>query len=295
MAFGPYRTYYRIVGEPSKTYPDPVVLLHGGPGSTHNYFEVLDPLADEGIQLIMYDQLGCGLSYVDGHPELWKMETWVEELSYLTAHLHLSHFHLLGQSFGGMLALAWTLERGAKGLRSLILSSTLSSSALWGEEQHKQIKRLSLEDQEAIADAEATGDFASSRAQEATAHFMERFCAGPVGEDNPECLRRKSRKGSESYLVAWGPNEFTPSGTLKDFDVTARLGEIQVPALVLHGSCDLCTDRVAQVLTEGIPKTRLHRFEGARHSCFVERNEAYCDVLRQWLEKHSGSFDFREE
>ena len=74
MPFKGYETYYRIVG--GKTDKAPLLLLHGGPGSTHNYFEVLDSLAaTTGRQVISYDQLGCGESYVEGHPELWTLKT----------------------------------------------------------------------------------------------------------------------------------------------------------------------------------------------------------------------------
>ena len=69
MPFMGYQTYYRIVGEPSEKAP--LLLLHGGPGSTHNYFEVLDCIAETGRQVVSYDQIGCGNSYLDGHPELW--------------------------------------------------------------------------------------------------------------------------------------------------------------------------------------------------------------------------------
>ena len=80
MPFLGHRTYYRIVGE-STAGRAPLLLLHGGPGSTHNYFEVLDRIAGEtGRQVISYDQIGCGNSYLDGHPELWTQETWINEL-----------------------------------------------------------------------------------------------------------------------------------------------------------------------------------------------------------------------
>ena len=78
MPFMGYQTYYRIVGE--ATGKAPLLLLHGGPGSTHNYFEVLDCIADTGRQVISYDQIGCGKSYLDGHPELWTQKTWIDEL-----------------------------------------------------------------------------------------------------------------------------------------------------------------------------------------------------------------------
>ena len=78
MPFLDWQTYYRIVGEDSGK--PALLLLHGGPGSTHNYFEVLDRIADTGRQVISYDQIGCGNSYLDGHPELWTQETWINEL-----------------------------------------------------------------------------------------------------------------------------------------------------------------------------------------------------------------------
>ena len=78
MPFMGHHTYYRTVGK--RTDKAPLILLHGGPGSTHNYFEVLDRVAEEdGRMLVMYDQIGCGNSYVDGRPELWTAETWVNE------------------------------------------------------------------------------------------------------------------------------------------------------------------------------------------------------------------------
>ena len=102
MPFLDYQTYYRVVGENTGN-KKPLVLLHGGPGSSHNYFEVLDRLAEEdGRQLIMYDQLGCGNSFVEGHPELWTREVWIKELMALREHLGLDEIHLLGQSWGGM-------------------------------------------------------------------------------------------------------------------------------------------------------------------------------------------------
>ena len=99
MPFMGYQTYYRIVGGPSEK--SPLLLLHGGPGSTHNYFEVLDCIADTGRQVISYDQIGCGNSYLDGHPELWTLKTWIDELIAIRQYLHLDNVHILGQSWGG--------------------------------------------------------------------------------------------------------------------------------------------------------------------------------------------------
>jgi proline iminopeptidase len=282
MPFKGYQTYYRIVGERQEGKA-PLLLLHGGPGGTHNYFEVLDSIADTGHQVIMYDQLGCGQSYVEGHPELWTLETWGEELRSLRDYLHIDECHLLGQSWGGMLLIAYLIDGKAKGVRSAILSSTLSASWLWGHEQHRLITYMSPEDQRAIAEAEAKNDYSSKEYQLANEHFMLQHCAGEVTADSPECLRRPKKAGAESYLIGWGPNEYTPMGTLKDFDYTDRLKEITVPCLVISGTNDLCTPLVAKTMYDGIPDSRWELFDGARHMVFVEQTKKYVNLLSQWL------------
>lgn len=91
LPFGQYRTYYRIAGKNFDQKP-PLILLHGGPGSTHNYFEVLDCVADKtNRQVIMYDQLGCGRSSLpDETPEVYNASTWMKELQNLREQLHVS-------------------------------------------------------------------------------------------------------------------------------------------------------------------------------------------------------------
>lgn len=125
MPFLEYKTYYRVVGKNTGN-KKPLVLLHGGPGSTHNYFEVLDRIAEEdGRQLVMYDQIGCGNSYVENRPDLWNSKVWIEELIELRKHLGLDEIHLLGQSWGGMQTLEYVCNYKPEGLKSIILSSTL--------------------------------------------------------------------------------------------------------------------------------------------------------------------------
>lgn len=203
MPFKGFETYYRVVGE--ATANAPLLLLHGGPGSTHNYFEVLDSLAESTHrQVIFYDQLGCGESFVEGHPELWTLETWIEELEALRAWLRLDRVHLLGQSWGGMLIIAYLVDRKPKGIVSAILSSTLSSSALWSHEQHRLISFMSPEEREAIAKATESGRFDEPDYLKANDHYTT-LHACEITEDSPECLRRKKRFGTESYVEAWAP------------------------------------------------------------------------------------------
>lgn len=286
IPFRGYHTAYRIAGKRTGG-KKPLVLLHGGPGSTHNYFEVLDPLAEEdGRELVMYDQLGCGGSYVEGHPELWTAETWAEELILLRRELGLGECHLLGQSWGGMLLLDYVCHYPHAGVKSIVLSSTLPSSRLWGEEQHRMIRELPPEMQAAIDRAARTGDYGDPAYQAAEDEYMRRHAGDKPGPDAPEYLRRPARKGREAYVTAWGPNEFTPAGTLKDFDVTAELRAIREPALIISGGSDLCTPYIAKTMADRIPGARWELFRTARHSCYLEDTPRYTALLREWLNAH---------
>ncbi len=281
MPFMGHETFYRIVGEPSDKAP--LLLIHGGPGSTHNYFEVLDDLAaTTGRQIISYDQIGCGESYVEGQPELWTLETWEDELEALRQHLGLSRLHLLGQSWGGMLIIAYLIDRRPEGVDSVILSSTLSSSSLWSHEQHRLISFMPQHEQAAIAKAVETGNYDDDAYLKANDHYTA-LHADEITKNSPECFRRKKRFGTESYIAAWGPNEYTPTGTLKDFEYTDRLKEIAQPALIISGTNDECTPLVAKTMFDRIPNARWELLDGARHMTFIDQPDNYKRILADWL------------
>lgn len=285
MPFMGYKTYYRIVGEKTAGRK-PILLLHGGPGSTHNYFEVLDRLSEDGRQVISYDQIGCGNSFVEGHPELWNSKVWMDELIAIRHHLHLDEVHILGQSWGGMLLIEYLITKKPQGVCSAILSSTLPENELWCREQHRMIRMMSEADQKAIAQAETTGNYQDKDYVAANNRYMELHCAGAVNEDSPECLRRPKKAGTESYLVGWGPNEYNATGTLSYYHFTERLNEITAPCLITSGTNDLCTPFVAKTMLDLIPDARWELFEDARHMSFVEQNDKYCQILSEWLKNN---------
>lgn len=285
MPFEGFKTYYRIVGEATEG-KKPLVLLHGGPGSTHNYFEILDKIAENGRQVIMYDQIGCGNSFVEGNPELFNADTWIKELIELRKHLGLEEIHLLGQSWGGMQAIWYALEYKPKGIKSYILSSTLSSAKLWEKEQKRRISYMDEADQKALLDAVNTGDYSSKEYNDALEKFMEMYCAGKLTEDSPECLTRPKKSGSEAYVVGWGHNEFSPTGTLAGYEFTDRLHEIKEPCLITSGAIDLCSPYIAKTMYDRIPNSKWELFEYSRHMPFVEENDKYIEVLTKWLNEN---------
>lgn len=283
MPFGKYQTYYRVVGDLTSGQT-PLLLLHGGPGSTHNYFEAFDELtARTGRPVVMYDQLGCGRSSMPTDPSLWRAETWVAELKALRSYLGLTRVHLLGQSWGGMLAIIYLCDHQPAGIQSVILASTLSSAKLWQQEQARMIRFMAPADQAAIAQAEASGDFTAPAYLAANDRYMLAHAAGPVTADSPEFLRRAKRQGTAAYNVAWGPNEYFPTGTLQDYDYTEKLARITAPTLVTSGTNDLSTPLVAKTMVDHLPHAAWTLFAHSRHMAFIEEPEAYLDRLTQWL------------
>ena len=286
MPFLEYKTYYRIVGERKDNGKAPVIFLHGGPGSSHNYFEVFDKIADiDDRQLIMYDQIGCGKSFVNNRIDLWVQETWANELIALIKHLDLDSFHLLGQSWGGMLAQIYACDYPHEGLKSVILSSTLPNASLWRDELLRRIKYLSPAACKAIETAKENDFYYNKEFLTALDEFMHRYCSYEVTEDSPECLRREKKKGGECYFCAWGDNEFTPNGTLKQFDYCEKLKSLDVPALVMSGAEDICSPFIAKTIYDLIPDSEWNLFRDARHVCFVEDTEEYIRLLLDWLNR----------
>lgn len=285
MPFLEYKTYYRIVGECIGN-KKPLLLLHGGPGSSHNYFEVMDSLAEEGRAIVMYDQIGCGLSATPSRPDLWNLKTWLDELTALRQHLGLTDVHILGQSWGGMQAIAYMCDCKPEGVSSVVLSSTLPAAEMWAKEQHRMITYMTKEQQDAIRTAEETGNFETPEYIAANDEFMIRHCAGPVGPDSPECLRRKKASGAEAYVTGWGPNEYNPTGTLGGFEYREKLHTIKVPTLITSGLEDLCTPWIAKSMHDAIPGSKWELFEFSRHMPFVDENEKYLGILSDWMNAH---------
>ncbi len=283
MAFKGFETYYRITNPEGKKAP--LLLLHGGPGSTHNYFEGFDKIAEAlDRPIIMYDQIGCGESATPGHTELYNAEVWMDELEAIREHLGLEKIHLLGQSWGGMLAISYMMERNPKGVLSLILASTLHSAALWREEQWRRIYRFMTKKERAIFNqAEASDKYDDPDYLKALDRFMALYCGPTVNEKSPEYLKREKKNAGEVYTTAWGANEFGPTGTLARYDYRGQLGKITVPALVTSGQMDLCSPYIAKSMADELPNARWELFRDSRHMAFIEEEERYFRLMADWL------------
>jgi proline-specific peptidase len=269
-----YRTWFRLVGDIS-TPTTPILALHGGPGSTHNYFGPLERLADER-PVVLYDQIGCGNSDRPQDIE-WNVAVFRDEVDAVRDKLGLERIHLLGTSWGGMLAQEHVLS-GAQGIVSLVLSSTLANLALWNEEQLKLKAELPPEVIDVLDRHEQAGTYDDPEYEEAMDLYFDRhFYRGP--KPRPELEAMAQGKATNVYRAMQGPNEWTTTGALKGWDTRARLHEIEVPTLVIRGRYDMCTEPIAAELVNGIRGARELVLEHSSHTPVLEETERYLDVV----------------
>jgi L-proline amide hydrolase len=283
VRFRGYRTWYRFVGDLNSPIT-PLLALHGGPGSTHNYFAPLEGLAEQR-PVVMYDQIGCGNSDRPTDIE-WGVDVFRDEVDAVRDQLGLERIHLLGTSWGGMLAQEHVLS-GAQGLVSLILSSTLANLALWNEEQLKLRAQLPPDVIDVLDRHEAAGTYDDPEYERAMAAYFDRhFYRGPQPRAELEAMA--AGKATDVYRAMQGPNEWTTTGTLKGWDTRQRLHEIDVPTLVVRGRYDMCTEPIARELVERIPNAREVVLEQSSHTPVLEETDRYLEVVGSFVRAAEG-------
>jgi proline iminopeptidase len=269
-----------------------LLVLHGGPGAGTAYLRPLTALAADDLRVVLWDQLGAGESDRPDDPFLWTMARSVEEVEQVRRGLGLGRVHVLGQSFGGFLALEHALAH-PEAVRSLVLSNTAASVP-------EVVRHMT-----GLRTALGPAAFATLLRHEADGSTDDPAYKSVVTDLYARHLRRahpwdpgRSRAEYEAeiaplledlgpaYDVMWGPNEFFPTGSLLSWDVTDRLGEIAVPALLLCGLHDELGVPLHTAMAERIPRNELVIFGNSSHLPFRERDAgAYLDVVRGFLRR----------
>jgi proline-specific peptidase len=285
--FRGYRVWYGCIGEgeelPGKL---PLLCLHGGPGASHDYLESLGMMAKRGRRVIFYDQLGCGNSDQPDNPALWKVPLFVEEVGVVRRALGLDRLHLLGQSWGGMLAMEYALTQPV-GVASLTVASSPASMIQWVAEANRLRKSLPADVQAMLQRHEAAGTTDSSEYQSAMMDFYRRHVIRL--DPMPDSVARtfaKLERNPQVYQTMNGPSEFHVVGNLKNWDITARLPEIKAPTLVTSGRHDEATPLIAETVHRGIRGSEWVMFENSSHMAHVEEADRYMRVLDEFLSRH---------
>lgn len=277
------RVWYNLLGEENRKQT-PLIVLHGGPGNTHDPLQsVLHVLADER-PVIFYDQLGSGNSDRPADDSLWITERFVEELVEIRKALDLDELHILGHSWGTMLAAAYLIDRKPAGVKSAIFSSPCLSARRWKEDADRFLSQLPEEVQQTIAKHEEQGTTDSPEYQEAMKEYYRRHVCrlDPL----PTVMVESRPKGNkEIYMKMWGPSEFCPTGNLKTFDYTPKLHEIAIPSLFICGRYDEAAPESTRYYHSLVPGSEFHVFENSSHLGYLEEPEAYVSTVRDFLRR----------
>jgi L-proline amide hydrolase len=278
-----YRTWYRIVGNGEEPGKLPLLALHGGPGASHDYLEPLEAMANTGRRVIFYDQLGGGNSDHPHNPSLWTVELFLEELDAVRKALALERLHLLGQSWGGMLGMEYALTQ-PDGLVSLTVADSPASIPHWVGEANRLRAQLPPEVQHTLLQHEQQGTTDSEEYQDTMLVFYRRHVCRV--DPWPDCVMRtfdKLVQYPEVYNTMNGPSEFYVIGTLKTWDITERLHEINVPTLLLSGRYDEATPSIVETIHRSIPGSEWIIFENSSHMPHVEETDLYIQALSRFL------------
>jgi proline-specific peptidase len=279
------RVWYESVGDGPA-----VLLLHGGPGSPSDYLVPLLDLASDGYRVVRYDQLGSRRSDKPDDLTLWQVPRFVAEVEAVRIALGLGKMRLIGQSWGAFLALEYALHHQRQ-LQSLVLYSGCASTAQCVEGMNSLRAKLPAETQVMLARHEAAGTTEHPEYLAAIDLLYRRHLCR-LDPYPPLLQESMAHNGRPVYNTMWGPNEFTCTGNLQSWERRDRLGEIEVPTLILCGREDEVVPACSETMHKGIAGSELVIFEQSSHLSHFEEPERFFEVLRDFLrrtETKSGS------
>ena len=285
--FRGWRTWYRVTGDLAADKA-PLIVLHGGPGVPHDYLLRLTALADAGRAVIHYDQLGAGRSthLADKDAAFWQVPLFVDELDSLLRHLRIERrYHLLGQSWGGMLGAEHAVTRPA-GLRSLVIADSPASMALWVQEANKLRAHLPPEVQATLLRHEADATTGTREYQDAVRVFYDRhLCRVPWPAEVAASFAALDEDPTV-YHTMNGPSEFHCIGTIRDWTIVDRLDRIVVPTLLVSGRHDEATQAVVQPFADRIADVRWTIFENSSHMPHIEETDAFMATVGDFIARY---------
>jgi len=291
---GKYKVWTKRVGN-NPTIK--VLLLHGGPSATHEYFESFDSFFPQAsIEYYYYDQLGSYYSDQPTDSSLWTIERFVEEVEEVRTALNLdsSNFYLLGNSWGGILAMEYALKY-QKNLKGLIICNMMASCPDYGryaeEVLSKQMDPTVLAE---IRQLEAKKDFANPRYMELLIpnYYEQHLCRFPASEWPDPVNRSFKHTNSAVYTLMQGPSEFGIAGRLEKWDVKARLPEIEVPTLTVGATNDTMDPKHMEWMSTQVKKGRyLHCPNGSHMSMWDDQEHFFPGLIDFIKSVDVGTFE----
>lgn len=275
------KTYFKLFTSARGSSPEavtPLVVLHGGPGCTHDYLLSLTDLVTPSRPVLFYDQVGNGRSthLPDAPNAFWSIGLFLQELDAVLSHFSFGEeYDLLGQSWGGMLAAEHAVRRPS-GLRRLVIANSPASMPLWREAASRLRASLPAHVLSVLDSHEQAGSIESDEYRAASGIYYSRHVCRiqPHPTEVAETFRWLDLDPTV-YRAMNGPTEFHVTGSLREWTVIDRLSRIAVPSLVINGRYDEATDETVWPFVTHIPSARHIRFEASSHMPHWEERTAY--------------------
>lgn len=273
------RVWWQRFGSGSGT---PLLMLHGGPGAGHDYLMPLEVLADER-PVIFYDQLGCGLSDSPQDPSIYTIQRSVDELEALRHALNLDDVILYGHSWGSMLAIEYLCQGRGRGVRKLVLAGASPSVPQFVAGTRRLLAQMPHHEGARINELYATGKGDTAEYQALVQHFYDlHLCRRKPTP--PEVVKAFDTLGkSIAYKVMNGPNEFTVTGVMKDWNRHDDLARINMPTYLTTGQYDEVTLDCHEAIQRAVKGSRLQVFAGCSHLTMNEAPQTYAQAVRTFL------------
>ncbi len=277
---GKYQVWTKKVGSGNIK----VLLLHGGPGFTHDYFECFeDFLPQAGIEFYYYDQLGTGNSDIPTDTSLWNISRYVEEVEQVRQGLGLENFYLLGHSWGSMLAMEY-LQKYQDHVKAAILSNMTAGIESYVSYSVKLKEKLFTPAEIKKYDSlDKLQQYASPEYQEL---LMTKLYNNVVCRLDPwpEPLMRAFKKANNSiYIQMQGVDEFHVTGNFKNWEMWDRLPNIKVPTLVIGGEKDEMNPEDMKKEGQLIPNSRTYLCPEGSHLSMYDDQQNYFNSLVGFL------------
>ncbi|TNE53729.1 MAG: alpha/beta fold hydrolase [Bacteroidetes bacterium] len=266
-----------------------LLLLQGGPGATHEYWECMESyLPAEGIEFIYYDQLGTGFSDNPDDTTYWDLPRYVEEVEQVRQALGLNqdNFYLLGHSWGGILAAEYALKY-QENLKGLIISNMMMSCPEYDRYADEVLaKQMDPDALQGIREIEANNDFGNPRYMEIlTPHFYEKHILRLPEAEWPEpVVRSLGKMNSSLYVTMQGPSEFGIGGRLAQWDVKDRMASIKVPVLSIGATHDTMDPDHMKWIASAVQKGRFLLCPNGSHMCMWDDQKTYMEGLIRFLQ-----------
>ncbi|HEY1821272.1 MAG TPA: proline iminopeptidase-family hydrolase [Trebonia sp.] len=267
-----------------------VLLLHGGPGSTHEYLEACDSyLPAAGVEYYYYDQLGSGFSDQPAEPSLWELDRFVDEVEQVRRALGLGreNFVLYGQSWGGILAIEYAL-RYQQHLRALVISNMMSSVPAYNSYAERVL--MPEMDQAALAEIkalEAADDTDNPRYMQLLAeqHYVHHVLRMPPEEWPDPVQRGFAHINPAIYVSMQGPSELgiARGAKLAHWDRSAQLSSIEVPSLVIGARYDTMDPAHMEMMAGRLPRGQYLYCPNGSHLAMYDDQQTYFDGLIRFL------------